>query len=89
MTTLAMEKRMDDLPIDNPMPKNYLHETLRYPCGCEASGAYPLPTYCPEHGSADSGAEGMQCKGCGGVYNGEGDINLCPSCRKRTGEGRG
>lgn len=23
--------------------------TLRYPCGCEASGA-ALPTYCPEHG---------------------------------------
>jgi len=42
---------MQDLSIDNPMPRNYLHETLRYPCGCEASGVYPLPTYCPEHGS--------------------------------------
>jgi hypothetical protein len=29
-----------------------LHETLRYPCGCEASGTYPLPTYCPTHGTA-------------------------------------
>lgn len=29
----------------------FLHETLRYPCGCEASGAYPLPIYCPTHGT--------------------------------------
>lgn len=51
---IAIKRRVlhtDDLSIDNPMPKNYLHETLRYPCGCEASGVYPLPTYCPQHGS--------------------------------------
>jgi hypothetical protein len=47
----------------HPMPKSWgtppplhLHETLRYPCGCEASGTYPLPTYCPTHGAPSSDA---------------------------------
>lgn len=28
-----------------------IHETLRYPCGCEAAGVYPLPIYCATHGT--------------------------------------
>jgi hypothetical protein len=31
--------------------------------------------------AAESESEGMQCMRCGAIYDGEGDINLCPSCR--------
>jgi hypothetical protein len=34
----------------NCAPTPLLYETLRYPCGCEASGTYPLPIYCDQHG---------------------------------------
>jgi hypothetical protein len=26
-------------------------------------------------------AEGFQCLRCGGVYNGQGHVDLCPQCR--------
>jgi len=43
-----------------------IHETLRYPCGCEASGTYPLPTYCPTHGTAPPAMPHIDRFGCGG-----------------------
>jgi len=30
---------------------------------------------------SECSTEGVQCMRCGSVYNGQGDINFCPSCR--------
>lgn len=33
------------------------HQSIKYRCGCEASGPAPLPNYCPQHGKAEAPAE--------------------------------
>jgi hypothetical protein len=37
----------------NPTPQK--HVAIDYPCGCSANGTFPLPNYCPDHGSPPSG----------------------------------
>jgi hypothetical protein len=70
----AAIERIRNLEVENDALWKHLIETHK--CNCEPTPSSRI-------------TEGMQCKGCGGVYNGEGDINLCPSCRERPGESRG